>query len=89
MYFFTPLFMIKSKHLQRSNFSYKVVVNLIAEAEAYKHHLPRQYLGKSFCRSNLIILCIYFSKLLGSLWHLPQECLTEVARKGIMKLIKL
>ena len=36
---------------QCSNFSYKVVSNIIAKAEDQRHHLPQQYLGNLFAKA--------------------------------------
>ena len=38
------------QHWYHSTFSYKVVSILIAEAEAQKHHLPRQCLDNLFAK---------------------------------------
>ena len=58
---------------QRSNFSSKAVVKIIAEAEVKKTFasaIPRQF----FCQRNQTNLCIYLGNSLGSLGMLLQQC---------------
>ena len=79
---------IENTTLQRSNFSYKIVGNKIAEKKL-KNIIYLSSASAIFLLTYLTNLCICFTIRIGGLRQSLWECLIQAVGKGITKSMKL